>query len=112
MELLVLGQLFLALALASPSHHTKPACADLAKAGTNPAVDISQAIEVPPNSFNISSIVNEISLCWVQGTIKYSAENDELDASGNNTLTWELFLPDLAKYNGRYLMTGNEKFDF
>lgn len=106
MELLILAQLFLAWALASPTKSTEPDCAALTKAGTNPAVDVSQAVEVPPFSLNISSIVNEISLCWVQGTIKYSAESDKLDASGNNTLTWELFLPDPAKYNGRYLMTG------
>jgi hypothetical protein len=111
MELLILAQFFLAWALASPTQPTKPDCAELAKAGTNPTVDISQAVEVPPNSLNISSTVNKVSLCWVQGTIKYSAENDKLDASGNNTLTWELFLPDSAKYNGRYLMIGREKSD-
>lgn len=112
MELLILAQFFLAWAFASPGQHSKSDCADLAKADTNPAVEISQAVEVPPDSLNISSIVNEISLCWVQGTIKYSTENGKLDSSGNNTLTWELFLPEPTKYNGRYLMTGKEKFNF
>ncbi|CRG85522.1 hypothetical protein PISL3812_02574 [Talaromyces islandicus] len=110
MELLILAQIFFAWALASPTKPTKPDCAALTKAGSNSAVEVSQAVEVPPSSLNISSIVNEISLCWVQGTIKYSAESDKLDASGNNTLTWELFLPDPAKYNGRYLMTGDGGF--
>lgn len=42
---------------------------------------------------------NNISLCRVVGTIAYGE-------SRNDTLTFELWLPDNTNYNGRYLSVG------
>nr|AQQ72604.1 feruloyl esterase [Talaromyces piceae]ATQ35973.1 feruloyl esterase [Talaromyces piceae] len=109
MELFILVYFLSSIAFARSAQPSKLECASIAKERTNPAVEISRAVEVPAHGLNISSVVNEIPLCWVQGTIKYNA-NDKLDVSGNNTLTWELFLPSPDTYNGRYLMTGDGGF--
>ncbi|KAL2829675.1 Tannase/feruloyl esterase [Aspergillus cavernicola] len=77
---------------------------------------VHTAKAVPAGGLDISSeggnqtIQNRIPICHVQGTIKYSegqTGHAELDASGEATLTWELFLPEHAEYNGRYLGVGN-----
>ncbi|KAL3441781.1 Tannase/feruloyl esterase [Aspergillus insuetus] len=60
----------------------------------------------PPDS----PVHNEHPLCHVQGTITYAegpSGHVVPDTKGNATLTWEVFLPDNAAYNGRYLGVGN-----
>ncbi|KAH8694195.1 putative feruloyl esterase B precursor [Talaromyces proteolyticus] len=84
------------------------------------AVQILTAIEVLPGSLNLSSntgegsIKNKFQLCQVQGIIKYQANprngKVEFDVNGNDTITWELFLPDPENYNGRFLAVGNGGF--
>ncbi|CAM1504986.1 Fc.00g106230.m01.CDS01 [Cosmosporella sp. VM-42] len=46
---------------------------------------------------------NEVALCRVVGSILYGPE-------GNNTLNFELWLPEKSKYNGRYVSVGNGGF--
>ncbi|KAL4959697.1 tannase and feruloyl esterase-domain-containing protein [Aspergillus stella-maris] len=80
------------------------------------ATKIINATEVPSGGLNISSddgtdnIQNEIPLCHVQGTTKYSEGRSghvQPNANGNATLFWDAFLPEHDAYNGRYVGIGN-----
>ncbi|KAJ5375741.1 hypothetical protein N7517_007747 [Penicillium concentricum] len=57
-------------------------------------------------TLNSSGIINELTLCRVQGTISYDTE-DLPNLNGSNTLTWQLYLPITFKYNGRFIVVGN-----
>ena len=82
---------------------------------THKSVQILTVKEFLPDSVNLNnsgegSIQNTFGLCQVQGFIKYHANprtgKIEFDANGNDTLTWELLLPDPKNYNGRFLAVG------
>lgn len=86
-------------------------CAGLAGVLVDNAARIHLAKNVPIGGLTLSSngnsIQNELPLCHVQGSINYMAGGDATpDPSGNNTLTWELFLPDQIHYNRRFLAVG------
>lgn len=59
----------------------------------------SSSIAVGALEFQDVNSTNEFPLCRVIGTITYGAKN-------NNTLNFELWLPDTWQYNGRYLSVG------
>ncbi|KAE8330265.1 Tannase/feruloyl esterase [Aspergillus sergii] len=93
----------------------KADCASLAGAQIDNAAHIHHAQNVPIGGLTLSSngspVKNDLPLCHVQGTINYMAGGDATpDPNGNNTLTWELFLPDQSHYNGRFLAVGNGGF--
>ncbi|KAF2096431.1 tannase and feruloyl esterase [Rhizodiscina lignyota] len=63
----------------------------------------SSSLEV--GTLNLTGVTgtNNYSLCRVIGTIAYGTKY-------NNTLNFELWLPDSSNYNGRYLSIGNGGF--
>ncbi|KAB8263107.1 Tannase/feruloyl esterase [Aspergillus pseudonomiae] len=90
-------------------------CANLAGTFVNNAALIHHAQSVPIGGLTLSddgnSVQNQVPLCHVQGTIDYIAGGDATpDPRRNNTLTWELYLPDEPYYNGRFLAVGNGGF--
>lgn len=96
----------------------KTSCSSLLSANkAHEPVQILTANNVQPGSLNASSgyssVQNTFSLCQVQGIIKYQANSKtgkiESNVNGNDTLTWELFLPNLQSYNGRFLAVGKRQ---
>ncbi|KAK1598923.1 tannase and feruloyl esterase [Colletotrichum navitas] len=53
---------------------------------------------VPTNSLNVSGTFNSVSFCRVNGSVPYPE---------NNTVFFEVWLPDTDVYNGRFLAVGN-----
>ena len=89
-------------------------CANLAGTFVNNAALIHHAQSVPIGGLTLSddgnSVQNQVPLCHVQGTIDYIAGGDATpDPRRNNTLTWELYLPDEPYYNGRFLAVGKSE---
>ncbi|KAK2035051.1 tannase and feruloyl esterase [Colletotrichum zoysiae] len=57
-----------------------------------------EAAFVPTNSLNVSGTFNSVAFCRVNGSVPYPE---------NNTVFFEVWLPDTAVYNGRFLAVGN-----
>ncbi|KAK1982893.1 tannase and feruloyl esterase [Colletotrichum cereale] len=53
---------------------------------------------VPTNALNVSGTFNSIAFCRVNGSVPYPE---------NNTVFFEVWLPDTDLYNGRFLAVGN-----
>ncbi|KAK2060103.1 tannase and feruloyl esterase [Colletotrichum caudatum] len=53
---------------------------------------------VPTNSLNVSGTFNSVAFCRVNGSVPYPEDN---------TVFFEVWLPDTAVYNGRFLAVGN-----
>jgi len=58
-----------------------------------------------PGTLNSSGVVNTLTLCRVQGTISYDKDDTPV-SNGTNSLTWNLYLPILSGYNGRFIAVG------
>ncbi|KAL0931100.1 feruloyl esterase [Colletotrichum truncatum] len=85
---------------AAPSSST-PDCAalaDLVKTSVPALVAVESAF-VAANTVNASSIFNTASFCRVNGTIPYPE---------NNTVLFEVWLPEASSYNGRFLAVGRQ----
>lgn len=95
------------VATAIPHTSSESRCSNLIHAHFSGGVKILQIASIPALGLNVSSTLNQFELCRVQGIIKYQAGGDDTpDDNGNDTLTWELFLPTISDYNGRYLAVG------
>ncbi|KAF5859906.1 hypothetical protein ETB97_002220 [Aspergillus alliaceus] len=83
--------------------HSRINCAGLPGLQKNQAARILQAHEVSIGSLTLSKggefVLDKIPFCHIQGAINSMADDDAtLDPTGNNTLTWELFLLDQKNY--------------
>lgn len=58
---------------------------------------ITNSFFVPVGSLNVSNITNIFALCQVTGKVKYG---------GNETLNFEIWLPDVNAYTGRFMAVG------
>ncbi|KAF6786570.1 feruloyl esterase [Colletotrichum sojae] len=67
-----------------------------------PGLEAVTASLIPAGSLNVSSVFNDASFCRVNGTVPYPE---------NNTVLFEVWLPEGSSYNGRFLAvargTGN-----
>ncbi|KAF5528156.1 putative esterase [Colletotrichum aenigma] len=80
--------------------YRKPHCESLAeqvKASVPELTSVSSAL-VSANSLNITSVFNSASFCRFNGTVPYAE---------NNTVLFEVWLPETGSYNGRFLAIGN-----
>ncbi|KAJ0331969.1 hypothetical protein COL922a_011647 [Colletotrichum nupharicola] len=96
---LALASWFLPASIAAPSTGS-PDCESLAeqvKASVPELTSVSSAL-VSANSLNISSVFNSASFCRFNGTVPYPE---------NNTVLFEVWLPESGSYNGRFLAVGN-----
>ncbi|KAJ5973032.1 uncharacterized protein N7479_002950 [Penicillium vulpinum] len=82
------------------------ACDGLFSMDLDPGYSLSDATVFSSGSLNSSGIINELTLCRVQGTITYDIEDTPV-LNSPNTLTWELYLPITSEYNGRFIVVGN-----
>ncbi|KAJ5812491.1 hypothetical protein N7474_008792 [Penicillium riverlandense] len=89
----------------SVSQHSS-VCGSLVSTDLSPGYNVSEGVAFPPGSLNCSGIINELSLCRVQGTVSYGSDAAP-DPNGPNTLTWELYLPISSEYNGRFMTVGD-----
>lgn len=60
--------------------------------------EILNATFYSSNSLNISNVFNSIPICRVYGQVGYA---------GNNSVTYEVWLPETGSYNGRFVVVGN-----
>ncbi|KAK2759266.1 feruloyl esterase, partial [Colletotrichum kahawae] len=77
-----------------------PDCASLAeqvKASVPELTSVSSAL-VSAKSLNVSSVFNSAAFCRFNGTVPYPE---------NNTVLFEVWLPESGSYNGRFLAVGN-----
>ena len=88
-------------------------CSSLTQAQLGSGIQVLSAVAIAagdlavPTYSGIGTIVNSFPLCQVNGTIKYAAGgNDTPDPNGADTLTWLLYLPAAADYNGRFMVVG------
>ncbi|KAJ5716631.1 hypothetical protein N7493_008542 [Penicillium malachiteum] len=81
-------------------------CSSLTGVSLSAGYSITRAEEYAAGDVDASDIVNEISLCLVQGTIEYGFDDVSVK-NGANTLTWNLYLPLASDYNGRFIVIGN-----
>ncbi|KAF9877424.1 feruloyl esterase [Colletotrichum karsti] len=83
-----------ALSVRSPSCDS---LAELVKESVPGLTSVKSAL-VPANTLNISTVFNSASFCRVNGTVPYPE---------NNTVLFEVWLPEASSYNGRFLAVGN-----
>ncbi|KAI1867801.1 uncharacterized protein JN550_006942 [Neoarthrinium moseri] len=78
-------------------------CADIAKPGTafGEQFSIINATYVPAASLNISGSFNQFPFCRVYAQVPYPE---------NNTVGFEVWLPEPKSYNGNFLAVGNGGF--
>lgn len=79
-------------------------CANFEKNSSDIALSKNVHFNATPitlGALNITGVSgsNNISFCRVLGTIMYGAEE-------NNTLNFEVWLPEPVDYNGRYISVG------
>lgn len=81
-------------------------CSDLSKIGHRIGIGIAETIHLNSSSVEIGALefdgvndTNSFSICRVIGNVAYGAK-------ANNTLNFELWLPERSSYNGRYLSVG------
>ncbi|KAL2864390.1 tannase and feruloyl esterase-domain-containing protein [Aspergillus lucknowensis] len=110
-----LAALAIAVEGSSNAHHDRHCGSLLRVFPPGGPVQVHTARSVSAGGLSLSSedstepIQNEFAICHVQGTIKYAdgpSGHVQPDPSGSATLTWEVFLPEHAEYNGRYLGVG------
>ncbi|KAL3292541.1 tannase and feruloyl esterase [Colletotrichum asianum] len=96
---LALASWFLPASIAASSTGS-PDCESLAeqvKVSVPELTSVSSAL-VSANSLNVSSVFNSASFCRFNGTVPYPE---------NNTVLFEVWLPETGSYNGRFLAVGN-----
>lgn len=86
-------------------------CSSLLKAKVSGGVQVLTSVDVAVGALSVPSysdgtILNSIPLCHLTGSIKYGSDGLTVSANGANTLTWELYLPPAANYNGRFMVVG------
>lgn len=86
-------------------------CSSLLKATVSDGVQVLTSVDVAAGALSVPSysggtILNSFPLCHLTGSIKYSADGLTIAANGANNLTWELYLPVTANYNGRFMVVG------
>lgn len=85
-------------------------CSSLVNVQLGGGIEVLSAVEfgvgdlVVP-SYSGGTIDNAYPLCQVSGNITYGAD-DVAQSHGDNTLTWQLYLPDAEYYNGRFMVVG------
>ena len=89
-------------------------CLGLLQAKVGHGVQVSTAVDVAAGGLSVPSysggtILNSFPLCHLTGTIQYGSNNWALTANGDHNLTWELYLPVTADYNGRFMVVGMYK---
>lgn len=87
------------------------ACSSLLKAAVSGGVEVLTSVDVAAGALSVPSysggtILNSFPLCHLTGSIKYGADGLTIAPKGANTLTWELYLPAAANYNGRFMVVG------
>lgn len=80
------------------------ACAYLGGLGADIGISADvqySASTVSAHALNLTGVegTNDIEICRIEGSIAYGAEK-------NNTLHFEVWLPESSGYNGRYLSVG------
>lgn len=60
-------------------------------------IGVIAASYVPTNSLNVSGAFNQVAFCRVNGSVPYL---------GNNTVFFEVWLPETVAYNERFLAVG------
>ncbi|KAF7531270.1 hypothetical protein G7054_g9036 [Neopestalotiopsis clavispora] len=75
-------------------------CSSLAACGTTfgEGVSIINATSIPASGLNVSGTLNTVSFCRVFAEVAYG---------DNDTVGFEVWLPDGTQYNGRFLAVGN-----
>jgi feruloyl esterase len=86
-------------------------CSSLLNATISGGVQVLTSVDVAAGALSVPSysggtIINSFPLCHLSGSIKYGADGLTIAANGANTLTWELYLPATANYNGRFMVVG------
>ena len=86
-------------------------CSSLLNATVSGGVQVLTSVDVATGALSVPSysggtILNSFPLCHLSGSIKYGNDGLTLAANGANTLTWELYLPVTANYNGRFMVVG------
>lgn len=86
-------------------------CSTLVNTALGDGVQVSAAMDVATGALSVPSysggtILNSFPLCHVIGSVTYGDDGLTTDANGANTLTWELYLPITANYNGRFMVVG------
>ena len=61
------------------------------------ATHVSEGAYTVPSGFPSQNVSNKVPFCRVEGTVPYGS---------NDTLNFELWLPDVNRYNGRFLAVG------
>lgn len=59
---------------------------------------VLNATHVPAHALNVTGVFNAVPLCRVVGETTY--------AGGNNSVLFEVWLPDAAAYNDRFMVVG------
>ena len=103
---LIASTILAAVHAISVSRHSS-VCGNFVSTDLGPGYNISEGVTFSPGSLNSSGIINELSLCRVQGTVSYGS-NAAPDPNGPHILTWELFLPISSEYNGRFMTVGKD----
>ncbi|KFZ24642.1 hypothetical protein V502_00867 [Pseudogymnoascus sp. VKM F-4520 (FW-2644)] len=90
-------------------------CSSLLKATVSGGVQVLTSVDVAAGALSVPSysggtILNSFPLCHLTGSIKYSADGLTIAANGANILTWELYLPVTANYNGRFMVVGDSGY--
>ncbi|KAJ5273285.1 hypothetical protein N7478_008410 [Penicillium angulare] len=80
-------------------------CSSLAGGVLGEGYNVTDAEDFAAGSVNASGIINQFSLCRVQGTLTYGPDDVPVK-NGANILIWEIYLPS-SDYNGRFMVVGN-----
>lgn len=95
----------------SSTRSTSLTCSELVNVDLGSGIQVSSAVNVAvgellvPTYSGIGTLNNSFPLCSVEGIITYDT-NDTADINGDNTLTWQFYLPEVADYNGRFMIVG------
>lgn len=96
MSMIALSSIF-SLAEASILRNPALACSSLVEHGANIGANIQSATLIPSGGLNVSNVLNNISFCQVVANVPYAP---------NDTLSFQLWLPDESIYQGRFMAVG------